>query len=79
MDLYKALTADSITTVLIAILVWYIQRLINHLEKLTERQNEFNAALVRIETKVVTEIENLKALQIQHDERIFHLEKNNSN
>lgn len=79
MDLFKAVTADSITTVCIAILVWYVQKLINHLEKMTEKQNEFNAALVRIETRVVTELEHIKSLQVQHDERIFQLEKNVQN
>lgn len=55
--------------------LWYLRGVIVSFEQLNAKQNDFNANLMRIETKVVTEIEHLKIFTVQLLDRIKELEK----
>ena len=58
-----------------SISIWYLKKLVTNVEEVSKHQIEFNNRLVKMETKIVAELEYLKLLAVQLESRIAMLEK----
>lgn len=77
MDVSKlvgALSSDFFATVILGLGVEILRRILSAFTTISKQQNDFNANLIRIETRVMSEIEHLKDIAVQHNDRIYELE-----
>lgn len=76
--LLKSIVIPGVTVLFSSIIslgVFYLKSLAKQVERFADQQTELNIRMVKIETKIVTELEHLKETTIQHNNRISILER----
>lgn len=71
-------SSDVIATAILGAGVEVLRRILSSFKALGEKQTEFNVSLAKMETKVLAEIDHLKIIAVQHNDRLYGLETRQS-